>query len=314
VSRPAGLDDLETLFAIQKESAVAGFANVFPQELYPFPDDAIRETLREQLADAGNTVLLEDEERGFAVAGDGWLHRLYVRPSAWGAGVGAALHEDALAALREQGVASASLWCLAENDRARRFYERRGWRLNGTERTVPFPPYPLDVGYSIDLRRRRRGRVRPVRGLRYWEDFPVGDEAVHGTHEVTEAEIVRFAREFDPQPFHADPEEAAVGPFGGLIASGWHTAALYMGLFVRSQLLGSASLGSPGVEELRWLVPVRPGDVLTGRSRVVDAWPSATNPNRGTIVGEHELVNQRGEVVMRMRARGHLARRPEPDG
>lgn len=148
--------------------------------------------------------------------------------------------------------------------------------------------------------------------LRYWEDFHVGDETVHGTHEVTEEEIVRFAREFDPQPFHVDPAEAAGGPFGGLIASGWHTAALHMGMFVRSQLLQSASLGSPGVEELRWLVPVRPGDVLTARSRVVDTWPSETNAGRGTIVGEHELVNQHGEVVMRMRVRGHIARRPRP--
>ena len=146
--------------------------------------------------------------------------------------------------------------------------------------------------------------------LRYWEDFPVGSESEHGTVEVSEADLIRFAREFDPQPFHVDPESAAGGPFGGLIASGWHTAALYMGMFVRSQLLDSASMGSPGVEELRWFVPVRPGDVLTARSRVVEAWPSETNPGRGTIVGEHELVNQRGEVVMRMRARGHLARRP----
>ncbi len=82
-----------------------------------------------------------------------------------------------------------------------------------------------------------------------------------------------------------------------------------MGMFVRNVLLDSASLGSPGVEELRWLVPVRPGDVLTGRSRVVDAWPSERDPRRGTIVGEHEPVNQNGEVVMRMRARGFIARR-----
>ncbi len=150
--------------------------------------------------------------------------------------------------------------------------------------------------------------------LRYWEDFPVGYEAVHGTHEVTEEEILRFAREFDPQPYHADPAAAREGPFGGLIASGWHTAALYMAMFVRSQLLGAAGMGSPGVEELRWLVPVRPGDVLTGRSRVVEAWPSETSPGRGTVVGEHEFVNQRGEVVMRMRVRGHLARRPRPNG
>ncbi len=150
--------------------------------------------------------------------------------------------------------------------------------------------------------------------MRYWEDFPVGYEAEHGSHEVTEEEVVRFAQEFDPQPFHTDPAAAEHGPFGGLIASGWHTAALYMGMFVRSQLLGSASLGSPGVEELRWLVPVRPGDVLTARSRVVEAWPSETNPDRGTIVGEHEMLNQRDEVVMRMRARGFIARKPGPRG
>jgi acyl dehydratase len=144
--------------------------------------------------------------------------------------------------------------------------------------------------------------------MKYWEDFsPSGDWVVHGEHEMTVDEIVRFAREFDPQPFHVDPD--VDGPYGGLIASGWHTASLYMGMFVRNELLDSASMGSPGVEELRWLAPVRPGDVLTGRSRVVDAWVSERDPRRGTIVGEHELVNQRGEVVMRMRARGFIARR-----
>ena len=149
--------------------------------------------------------------------------------------------------------------------------------------------------------------------IRYWEDFPVGVELEHGSVELTEEEIVRFASAYDPQPFHTDPEAAAAGPFGGLIASGWHTASLYMGLFVRSQLRNSASMGSPGVEELRWLVPVRPGDVLTARSRVVESWPSETSPGRGTIVGEHEFVNQRGEVVMRFRARAHVARRPPAD-
>ncbi|MBV8257362.1 MAG: MaoC family dehydratase [Actinobacteria bacterium] len=150
--------------------------------------------------------------------------------------------------------------------------------------------------------------------MRYWEDFPVGLEKEHGSVEITEDEIVAFASRFDPQPFHVDPEAAKDGPFGGLIASGWHTASLYMGLFVRAQLLDSASMGSPGVEELRWLAPVRPGDVLTGRSRIVEAWPSESNPDRGTIVGEHEMVNQRGEVVMRMRARGFIARKPGPRG
>ena len=150
--------------------------------------------------------------------------------------------------------------------------------------------------------------------MRYWEDFPVGMEAEHGSVEVTEDEILRFAREFDPQPFHVDPEAAAAGPFGGLIASGWHTASLYMGLFVRSQLETSAGMGSPGLEELRWLVPVRPGDVLTARSRIAEAWPSETKPGRGTLVGEHEFVNQRGEVVMRFRARTLMARRPPAGG
>ena len=149
---------------------------------------------------------------------------------------------------------------------------------------------------------------------RYWEDFPVGAEAEHGSVELTEEEIVRFAAAYDPQPFHTDPEAAAAGPFSGVIASGWHTASLYMGLFVRSQLQNSASMGSPGVEELRWLVPVRPGDVLTARSRIVEAWPSERDPGRGTVVGEHELVNERGEVVMRFRARGHIARRPTAGG
>jgi acyl dehydratase len=150
--------------------------------------------------------------------------------------------------------------------------------------------------------------------VRYWEDFAVGDEAVHGSHEITEEEIVAFAREFDPQPFHLDPDAAAAGPFGGLIASGWHTAAIYMGLYVRAHMLETAGMGSPGVEELRWLAPVRPGDVLTARSRIVDLWPSENDPGRGTVVGENELVNQSDVVVMRFRARMHIARRPAPNG
>ena len=149
--------------------------------------------------------------------------------------------------------------------------------------------------------------------LRYWEDFPVGTEIEHGSVEVTEEEIIRFATTYDPQPYHVDPEAAVAGPFGGLVASGWHTAALYMGLFVRS-LENRVSMGSPGVEELRWLVPVRPGDVLTARSRVLEAWLSERHAGRGTIVGEHEFVNQRGEVVMRFRARSLMARRPAVDG
>jgi acyl dehydratase len=150
--------------------------------------------------------------------------------------------------------------------------------------------------------------------MRYWEDYEPGQEAEHGTHTITADEIVEFAGRYDPQPFHVDAEAAAAGPFGGLIASGWHTTALYMGIFVRSQMNETAGMGSPGVEELRWLVPVRPGDVLAARSRVVEAWPSETNPLRGTVVSDNELVNQDGAVVMRFRARMHIARRPAPNG
>ena len=150
--------------------------------------------------------------------------------------------------------------------------------------------------------------------MRFWEDFEVGHEAVHGSHTITAEEIVAFAREYDPQPFHVDPAAAAASPYGGLIASGWQTAAIYMSLYVRAQMLDTAGMGSPGVEELRWLAPVRPGDTLTARSRVVDAWPSESDPRRGTMVGENELVNQDGVVVLRFRARMHIARRPDPNG
>jgi acyl dehydratase len=135
--------------------------------------------------------------------------------------------------------------------------------------------------------------------VRYWEDFRVGDETVHGSHEITTDEIVGFAREFDPQPFHIDRD--ADGPFGGLIASGWHTAALYMGMFVRNVLLETASMGSPGVETS--------SRIDRRRARASEA-SLATPTRRGRPVWPAGRLNQRGEVVMRMRARGHIARRP----
>jgi acyl dehydratase len=147
--------------------------------------------------------------------------------------------------------------------------------------------------------------------VRWFEDFSVGDVIDVGPVTVTEAEIVEFATQYDPQPFHVDPAAATESPFGGLIASGWHTAALFMGMFVRGLLLDSASLGSPGVEELRWLAPVRPGDELRGRSTVLEARASDTNPRRGTVITLNEVHNQDDVVVMTMRARGFFARRPE---
>jgi acyl dehydratase len=146
--------------------------------------------------------------------------------------------------------------------------------------------------------------------VRYFEDFQVGDMSEVGPVTVSEAEIVEFAQRFDPQPFHVDREAAAASPFGGLIASGWHTTALFMGMFVRGVLLESASLGSPGVEEIRWTAPVRPGDTLRARSTVTDVRDSSKDPRRGTVVTTNEVYNQDGVLVLRLRARGFFARRP----
>jgi acyl dehydratase len=145
--------------------------------------------------------------------------------------------------------------------------------------------------------------------MRYWEDFQPGDVTELGSVTVSEEEIVEFARRYDPQPFHVDGEAAKRGPFGGLAASGWHTAALFMGMFVRGILLDSASLGSPGVEAIRWTAPVRPGDTLTGRVTVTDVQPSSKRPDRGTVFTTSEVFNQDGELVMTLQARGFFARR-----
>ena len=145
--------------------------------------------------------------------------------------------------------------------------------------------------------------------MRYFEDFRQGETIELGQYEVTEREVLAFGRMYDPQPFHVDSEAARRSPFGGLIASGWHTTAMFMRLWVDGLLSDTASMGSPGVEQIRWLVPVRPGDVLRGRVTVAEAAPSQTRPDRGTLITESELVNQRDEVVMTMRGRGFVARR-----
>ena len=146
--------------------------------------------------------------------------------------------------------------------------------------------------------------------MRYWEDFQVGETVELGPVDVTEQDVLEFARRFDPQPFHVDPVAAKDSPFGGLIASGWHTTALFMGMFVRGILLDSASQGSPGVDGIRWLAPVRPGDRLRGRVTVTDVQPSSTNPTRGTVYTTNEVFNQDDELVMTLQARGFFARRP----
>ena len=142
-----------------------------------------------------------------------------------------------------------------------------------------------------------------------FDDFEPGRVYELGSRTVTEEEIVEFARQFDPQPFHLDPEAAGESVFGGLIASGWHTGAMWMRLYVDSMLGGSSGMGSPGVEELRWLAPVRPGDTLSGRLTVLEATPSANRPDRGTVRIRGEMVNQDGVTVMAMTSRGHFGRR-----
>ncbi len=144
----------------------------------------------------------------------------------------------------------------------------------------------------------------------YWEDFEPGQVVELGSVSVTEDEIVAFARQFDPQPFHVDPEAAKESVFGGLIASGWHTGALWMRLYVDSLLDRAAGMGSPGIEELRWLAPVRPGDTLAGRLTVLETTPSERRPDRGTVRIRGELVNQDGVTVLSMVSRGHFGRRP----
>ena len=133
---------------------------------------------------------------------------------------------------------------------------------------------------------------------RYFEDYPVGLVAHYGPAHVTADDIVRFATAFDPHAVHVDADAAADGPFGGLIASGWHTTAIMMRLMVDNYLNERTSLGSPGVDTLRFLVPVRPGDELTARFEVASARPSASRPDRGILHTNIELRNQSGELVM----------------
>jgi len=142
----------------------------------------------------------------------------------------------------------------------------------------------------------------------FFEDFTPGETYELGSHTLTADEIVAFARQWDPQPYHVDP--AAESPFGGLIASGWHTCALWMRLYATSLLCRADSRGSPGVEELRWLAPVRPGVTLHARLTVLEATPSARRPDRGTIRSRGEMLDGDGVVLMTMVARGHFGRRP----
>lgn len=144
----------------------------------------------------------------------------------------------------------------------------------------------------------------------YFEDMQAGDTIELGSRDVTQEQIIAFAREFDPQPFHVDPERATQSAFGGLIASGWHTAAIYMRMLVDGLLNQTVSLGSPGVDEVRWLKPVRPGDTLRARFTVLETTPSRSRPEMGIVRGKGEVLNEDGEVVMTVVSAGFFGRRP----
>jgi len=148
-------------------------------------------------------------------------------------------------------------------------------------------------------------------GERYFEDYVPGHVHELGTITVTEAEIIDFAKQFDPQYFHVDPEKAKASRFGGIIASGWHTASMVMRLYVDRYLSHVAGMASPGVDEIRWPNPVRPGDTLSIRVTVLEARPSRTKPDRGIVRGRVEAFNQRGEPVMSMVGLSIFGRRPQ---
>jgi acyl dehydratase len=149
---------------------------------------------------------------------------------------------------------------------------------------------------------------------RYFEDFIPGSVQEFGPTVVDEAEIVEFARRYDPQPIHTDPQWARTGPFGGLIASGWHTTALMMRLLVDQYLPSAASLASPGIDELRWLRPVRPGDELRVRVTVIEARPSRSKPDRGLLRSRIEVLGPDGSAVMTLTALNMIRRRPDGAG
>lgn len=146
--------------------------------------------------------------------------------------------------------------------------------------------------------------------FRYFEDFFEGETLDLGSFSYTEQEIVAFARAYDPQPMHTDPDAARGSIYGGLIASGWQTATSYMRRLVDQLMRDSSSVGSPGLDKLRWLKPVRPGDVLRARFTVLEARPSNSRPDWGIVRSRGEVLNQDDQVVMDVEAVNFFGRRP----
>ena len=147
--------------------------------------------------------------------------------------------------------------------------------------------------------------------LRYYDDLEVGSKASFGAYDVTREEVVAFAAQYDPQPFHLSDEAAAETYFGRLSASGWHTAAMTMRMTVdHMRTHRQASLGSPGIDELKWLRPVYPGDTLRCESELLEKRRSASRPDMGITKGRTTVFNQHGEPVMTFVANGLIRTRP----
>ena len=146
--------------------------------------------------------------------------------------------------------------------------------------------------------------------LLLFDDYTLGQRFDLGATSVSEAEIIAFARQYDPQPFHVDPAAAALSPFGGVVASGWQTASFCMRLLVDGLLSRTATLGSPGVDALRWLRPLRPGDTVHLRAVVSAMRPSESKPDRGVITLRLEAYNQRDEMLLSMEGVNFVRRAP----
>jgi acyl dehydratase len=146
----------------------------------------------------------------------------------------------------------------------------------------------------------------------YWEDLPAGTVIDLGSCLVSKDEVVDFARRYDPQWFHTDEEAAKESIYGGLIASGWHTCSMMMRLLYDGLLSKAASLGSPGIDEIRWLRPVRPGDTLMAKMEITESRASRSKPDRGVVKSRWEVHNQHGELVMTMEGMGMYRRRSMP--
>lgn len=140
--------------------------------------------------------------------------------------------------------------------------------------------------------------------MRYWEDFKVGEVEQIGGRLVSKDEIIEFARQFDPQSFHVDEAAAQQSLYGGLIASGWHTCAMVMRMMCDAYLLQSVSVGSPGIDNLKWLKPVRPGDTIRAQRTTLETRVSKSKPDIGIVNNLWEVFNQHGEMVMSMQGYG----------